>query len=94
MKKSSGLFWIIGLCSFVAFMCSGFAWLLGAVGISWGFLATLEMLAYLVLSIAAFFAGWVWLCSVKMNKTLKIVLKVLFIIFAVLSICGVIGLSF
>ncbi len=94
MKKNSGLLWVIGLCAFVAFMCSGFAWLFVAIGLSWGFLATLAMVANLVLSIAAFIAGWLWLCSIKVDKTFKLVLQILFIIFAVLSICGVIGITF
>ncbi|MGM9970440.1 MAG: hypothetical protein ACI35S_08610 [Anaeroplasma sp.] len=89
MKKYNGLFWLIGLCAFVAFMLSGIIWLIGLIGISWSLLSTLESVANIVLIVCTFLAGWVWLSSVKVNKKFKLVLQILFIIFAVLSICGV-----
>lgn len=93
MKKYSGIFWIVGLCAFVALMCSGFVWLLGLIGVSWGFLGTLQMLANIVLTVTAVIAGWLWISSCGFNKTLRLVLQILFIIFAVLAICGHIGIG-
>lgn len=90
MKKGSMIYWIVGLCAFVALMLSGTIWLLNLIEVSWGFLGTLEYITHLVLVIAVFLSGWVWLSGTSMNKTLKIVLQVLFIIFAVLAIAGII----
>lgn len=92
MKKYSGIFWLIGLCAFIAFMCSGFIWLLGVMKVQWSLLSTIKYVANLVLTFAAFLAGWIWLSSIK-NQTLRTVLQVLFVIFAVLSVCGVFGLG-
>ena len=86
MKKNSALFFIIGLCAFVSFMCSGTIWLFDLLKISWAFLSTLRLVANTVLIVSAFVAGFVWLSSLKINKTFKIVLQVIFIIFAVLTI--------
>ena len=90
MAKYKTFYWVMGLCAFVALMASGFAWLLGVIGVSWGFLGTLNWLATLGLSICAFLAGWVWLCSFK-KSTFRTVLQVLFVIFAVLAVFGVIN---
>ena len=90
-SKQLNLFWIVGLCAFVALMASGFAWLLGVIDVSWGFLGTLKWLASLGLSICAFLAGWVWLCSSVKAGTFRTVLQVLFVIFAVLAVFGVVN---
>ena len=92
MKKYTSVFWIIGLCAFIALMCSGVAWLLGIIGVTAGFLGKIQMIASIILTITAVLAGWAWLSSCKFNKTLKIVLQVLFIVFAVLAILGYIGI--
>jgi hypothetical protein len=81
----------MGFCAFVALMCSGFAWLLGVCGVTWGFLGTLSWLANIGLSVCAFLAGWVWICSSVKPGTFRIVLQVLFVIFAILAIFGVIN---
>ncbi len=88
MKKYSGVFWVVGLCAFVALFCSGLSWLLGVFGATWSFLGTLRNIANIILTVTAVIAGWLWLSSTKMNKTLKIVLQVFFVIFAILAICG------
>jgi len=93
MKKYSGVFWVIGLCAFVALMCSGIAWLLGLIGVTAGFLGTLKMIAGIVLTITAVISGWVWLSSCSLNKTFKTVLQVLFVIFAVLAILGYLNIG-
>lgn len=93
MKKYSGLFWIIGLCAFTAFMCSGFIWVFDLVKINWALLGTIKKVANTVLIVSAFLAGWVWLSSIKLNKTFKLVLQIIFVIFAVLSICGVLAIG-
>lgn len=93
MKKYNGLFWVIGLCAFVALMCSGFTWLLNACHIEAAFLGTIKSVANIILIVIAVASGWLWISSTKMNKTVKLVLEIFFIIFAVLAILGVIGLG-
>ena len=91
MKGKDTLLTIIGFCAFFALMCSGAVWLLNLCNISGGIISTLGNVARIVLIVTALIIGWLWLSSVKMNKTLKIVLQVFFIVFAVLAICGVFG---
>ena len=93
MKKYNGLFRVIGLCAFVALMCSGFTWLLGVCHIQAAFLGTIKSVANIILIVIAVASGWLWISSTKMNKTVKLVLEIFFIIFAVLAILGVIGLG-
>ena len=88
--KKLNLFWIVGLCAFVALMCSGISWLLGLVEIGSNLVNTLKMVANIILSVVSLLCGWTWLASSKMNKKLKLVLEVLFIVFAILSIMGTI----
>lgn len=89
-NKKLNLFWIVGLCAFVALMCSGISWLLGLVEIGSNLVNTLKMVANIILSVVSLLCGWTWLASSKMNKKLKLVLEVLFIVFAILSIMGTI----
>ncbi|MGM9970994.1 MAG: hypothetical protein ACI35W_01120 [Anaeroplasmataceae bacterium] len=95
-KKSTGhvLITIIGFCAFVALMCSGFSWLLSLINSNLGFLGTLEKIAGIVLSVCAALAGWFWISSSSMNKTLKLVLEIFFVIFAILAILGHCGVHF
>lgn len=93
MKKYSGIFWIIGLCAFVAFMCSGLVWFLELIKVSWAFLSTIKSYANLILMISAFIAGWLWLSTSIKNKNVRLVLQIIFIIFLVLSLCGHFGLG-
>ena len=48
------------------------------------------MVATIILSVVSLLCGWVWLTNAKMNKNLKLVLQILFLVFAVLSIVGAI----
>ena len=91
-KKTNklNLFWIVGLCAFVALMCSGISWLLGLIEIGSNLVNTLKMVATIILSVVSLLCGWTWLASSKMNKKLKLVLEVLFVVFAILSIIGTI----
>jgi hypothetical protein len=91
-KKTNklNLFWIVGLCAFVALMCSGISWLLGLIEIGSNLVNTLKMVANIILSVVSLLCGWTWLASSKMNKKLKLVLEVLFVVFAILSIIGTI----
>ena len=89
-SKSNGfsLFWLVGLCAFVALMCSGVSWLLGLINVASNLIGTLRMVANIILSVVSLLCGWTWLSASKMNKKLKLVLQVLFLVFAVLSIIG------
>jgi hypothetical protein len=88
--KKLNLFWIVGLCAFVALMCSGVSWILGLVNIGSALVGTLKSVATIILSVVSLLCGWTWLSSSNMNKKLKLVLQVLFLVFAVLSIMGTI----
>lgn len=88
MKKYSSVFWVVGLCAFVALFCSGLSWIIGLFNGSLPILNTLKNIAGIILTVTAVVAGWLWVSSTKMNKTLKLVLQILFIVFAVLAICG------
>ena len=96
MAKSSSsstkitLFWIVGLVAFVSLMLGGTIFLLGLADIKGGVLDTLNGICHIFLFICAGVAGFVWLDNVKWNKTLKVVFMVLFIIFFVLAIVGVV----
>lgn len=95
MKKNGGIvFWVMGLCAFVALMCNGFVWLLSLIDASWSFLSKISNVAGIVLTVAAVIAGWIWISSCKFNKTFKLVLQILFIVFAVLAICGYLNIGF
>jgi hypothetical protein len=89
-SKKLDLFWIVGLCAFVALMCSGISWLLGFIQIGSTIVNTLKMVASIILSVVSLLCGWYWLSTSKMNKKLKLVLQILFVVFAVLSIIGTI----
>ena len=93
-SNNSLLFWIIGLCSFISFMVTGILWLVQLIpGATIPYLAQIKNVSNLILLIAAFAAGWIWLCSCKMNKKLKLVLKITFCAFAVLAAIGIFGLG-
>ena len=82
-KKTNklNLFWIVGLCAFVALMCSGISWLLGLIEIGSNLVNTLKMVANIILSVVSLLCGWTWLASSKMNKKLKKYLFIRFIYF-------------
>ena len=84
------VFWIIGLVAFISLMLGGTLFFLGLAKIDGGVLNTLQQICHLFLFICAGIAGFVWLNNVKWNKTVKIVFMVLFIIFFVLAIVGVV----
>ncbi len=94
MKKGNIIFWIMGLCAFVALMCNGLVWALGLIDAQWGFLSKISTVAGIILTFAAVIAGWIWISSAKFPKILKLVLEVLFIVFAVLAIFGHLNISF
>jgi hypothetical protein len=89
-SKSLNLFWLVGLCAFVALMCSGVSWLLSLINATLPLIGTLRFVANIILSVVSLLCGWVWLASSKMNKKLKLVLQILFLVFAILSIVGTI----
>lgn len=94
MRKNGAIvFWIMGLCAFVALMCNGFVWLLSLIDASWSFLGTVSNVAGIVLTVSAVIAGWLWISSCRMNKTIKLVLQILFIVFAVLAVCGYLSIG-
>lgn len=83
---------IIGFLCFIALMLAGAVWLLRLIPAD-GMANTLNWLkniaTFLLIACALVF-GFMWLHDANMNKTLKIVLMVFFILFAVLAIVGVI----
>lgn len=91
MKKNLTLEVILGFFAFIALMCGGFYWFFNIIDVHFGFLNTIHYICSIILTVIALVCGWLWLNSTKMNKTLKIVLEVLFVIFAVLAICGYVG---
>jgi len=95
MAKNSGstkitLFWVVGLVAFVSLMLGGTIFLLNLCGVDGGVLNKLNHICHIFLFICAGIAGFIWLDNVKWNKTVKIVFMVLFIIFFVLAIVGVV----
>lgn len=96
MSKNGGsstkvtLFWVVGLVAFISLMLGGTIFLLNLAKISDGVLNTLSSICHIFLFICAGVAGFVWLLNVKWNKTVKVVFMVLFIIFFVLAIVGVV----
>ena len=96
MAKSSSnstritLFWVVGLVAFVSLMLGGTIFLLNLCGVTGGVLNTLNHICHIFLFVCAGVAGFIWLDNVKWNKTVKIVFMVLFIIFFVLAIVGVV----
>ena len=92
MKKTVTFESIIGFLCFIALMLAGTAWLFGLIdadGVknvcSW-----LKNIAIFILIGCALLFGFLWLYNIKINKTLKIVLMVFFILFAVLAVIGVV----
>ena len=83
---------VIGFLCFIALMLAGTAWLLSLPG--WNQVASIvtwfKNIAVLILIGCGLVFGFLWLHDAKMNKTLKIVLMVFFILFAVLAIIGVV----
>lgn len=92
MKKYSSLLWFIGLMAFVALITSGTLWLLSKMQVTGGPLNIIKHVADICLIVSAVIAGWLWLYDAKWNKTVRIVFMVLFIIFAVLAVCGVLSI--
>lgn len=93
MKKYSGVFWVIGLCAFLAFMSSGLIWILDICGVSWHLLPRIKQISGLILNISAFLAGWLWVSSSIKNKNVRLVFQIIFVVFFILAICGVFGLG-
>lgn len=84
------ILWIVGLVAFVSLMLGGTIFLLGLAGIKGGVLDTLNNICHIFLFVCAGVAGFIWLNNVNWNKTVKIVFMVLFIIFFVLAVAGVV----
>ncbi len=83
---------IIGFLCFIALMLAGTVWLLGFIP-GTALEATLRWLkniSVLILIGCALVFGFLWLYESRMNKTLRIVLMVFFVLFAVLAVVGVI----
>ena len=84
---------VVGFLCFIAIMLAGGAWLLHFIPGD-GFhnvLNWLKNIAVFILIACGLAFGFLWLHETRMNKTLKIVLMVFFITFAVLAIVGVIN---
>ena len=83
---------IIGFLCFIALMLAGSVWLLKFIPGNQleGTLTWLKNIATFILIACALVFGFLWLRDADMNKTLRIVLMTLFILFAVLAIVGVI----
>lgn len=86
--KKGGLMWFVGLLAFVALFAAGLAWCLHFIQPIANPLSYVKMVACIILTVIALVFGWMWLSSVKMNKTFKLVLQILFVVFAVLAIIG------
>ncbi|MCR5231994.1 MAG: hypothetical protein K6B64_05035 [Acholeplasmatales bacterium] len=86
--KKGGLMWFVGLLAFVALFAAGLAWCLHWIPGIAGPLGTVKMVACIILTVIALVFGWMWLSSAKLNKKFKLVLQILFVIFAVLAIIG------
>ncbi len=84
------LFWIVGLVAFISLMLGGTIFFLQLANISGGILNTLQSICHIFLIVCAAIAGFIWLTNVRWNKTVKVVFMVLFIIFAVLALVGVV----
>lgn len=94
MKKYFGWFAVMGFCAFIALMSSGLIWILQLVHVSWGFLGTVRDIAHIILYVIAAISGWLWISSTKLNRTLKLVLEILFVVFAAMAIMGTCGVGF
>ena len=92
MKKSVTFETILGFLCFIALMLAGTAWLFGLIDASGvkNVCTWLKNIAIFILIACALIFGFLWLYGTKMNKTLKIVLMVFFILFAVLAVVGVV----
>ena len=88
------LFYIVGLCAFVALICAGTNWIFHLAGLHSEIVSFIGHLASIALIVCAFIAGLVWIMNVKWNKTVRIVFTVLFIVFGVLAILGVFGIGY
>ena len=84
---------VVGFLCFIAIMLAGAAWLLHFIpGDSFEkILLWLKNIAVFILIGCGLVFGFLWLHDTRMNKTLRIVLMVFFITFAVLAIVGVIN---
>jgi hypothetical protein len=94
MKKTVTFETILGFLCFIALMLAGFAWLFGLIdaqGVKNVCLYLKRVAMFILIGCAVLF-GFLWLYGTKMNKTLKIVLMVFFVLFAVLAIFGVVNL--
>lgn len=92
MKKSVTFETVIGFLCFIALMLAGTAWLFGLInadGIK-NVCLWLKNIAMFILIACGLVFGFLWLHGAKMNQTLKIVLMVFFILFAVLAVIGVV----
>ena len=85
---------LIGFLCFIALMLSGSAWLLTKINANdlANAIKYLHNISMFILIGCGIVSGFLWLYNAKMNKTLRIVLMVFFITFAVLAIFGVISL--
>ncbi len=94
MKKSVTFETILGFLCFLALMLAGFAWLFGLINADGvrNVCKYLKNVAMFILIACALIFGFLWLYNTSMNKTLKIVLMVFFILFAVLAVFGVVNL--
>lgn len=86
--KKGGLIWFVGLLAFIALFAAGLAWCLHWIPQIAGPLNTVKMVASIILTVIALVFGWIWLSETKINKTAKLVLQILFVIFAALAIIG------
>ena len=88
--KKGGLSWFVGLLAFIALFAAGLAWCLHWLPVPeiQGALGTIKNVACIILTVIALVFGWIWLSGCKLNKTFKLVLQILFLIFAVLAIIG------
>ncbi len=88
--KKGGLMWFVGLLAFVALVAAGLAWCLHWIpgDALTGPLNTIKWISCVILTVIALVFGWIWLSSVKLGKTFKLVLQILFLIFAILAIVG------
>ena len=84
---------LIGFLCFVALMLSGTSWLLGKINANdlKSAIDYLHHISMFILIGCGVVSGFLWLYNAKMNKTLRIVLMVFFITFAVLAVFHVIN---
>lgn len=94
MKANKVLIWLVGLFGFVSFAVSGTIYILGLIKQGAGTLTTtLGYIANIGLLICTFIAAMMWISSLKVGKTFRLVLRIILIVFGVLAFLGVIGLG-